>query len=80
MPHPDLYYQCKLERGPERTTGWLEARGAAVGKRVQLLELSRPGELWTVVTVASAPLSKAQLAQKQQNDRNALPSIIGMTR
>lgn len=80
MASDETYFQCRLARGTERTTGWLEARGARQGLRVQLLDMDRPGELWEVVEVYAAPLSKSQLTAKQLRDRNALPSIVGITR
>lgn len=72
----DLYYQCKLRRGTEETVGWIEARGAKLGARVELLDMDRPKELWTVQQVAySAPMEKAALQAKQAHDRKGFPSI-----
>lgn len=76
----DLYYQCKLERykvhdSAEVTVGWIEARGAKIGARVELLDLSNPKDLWTVVEVGAHPLDKKTLQAKQAADRKSLPSI-----
>lgn len=79
------YYQCKLRKGDATTTVWIEARGAKVGASVELKginydnveTIAEDGDFWDVVKVYSHPLAENILRQKQANDRNALPSIIG---
>lgn len=71
----DLYHQCKMTRGTEVTVGWIEARGARVGLQVELLELDRPKDFWTVAEVWGAPLDRAALQAKQAADRKGFSSI-----
>ena len=70
-----MFYQCRLSRGDAHTVGWLEERGAKVGAFVQLL--SADGEFWHVDEVYKPGLSAEALRQKQTNDRNSLPSLVG---
>ena len=35
------YYQCHLQQGDLGTTGWIEARGAKVGAKVNLPTIQR---------------------------------------
>ena len=67
------YYQCRLRRAESETIGWIEERGAKVGASVELK--TADGERWDVVEVFTPGLDAAKLREKQQNDRNALPSI-----
>lgn len=69
------YFQCRLRHGDAETVAWIEERGAKVGKRVELK--TADGEMWDVAEVYPHGLDEAALRQKQANDRNALPSIIG---
>lgn len=69
------YFQCKLRQGDSETVGWIEDRGAKVGARVELK--TADGGFWDVLEVYPGGLDEATLRQKQANDRNALPSIIG---
>lgn len=46
-----LYHWCNLANGDKRTCGYIEARGAKVGSKVELLDLDR--ELWEVLTVGN---------------------------
>jgi hypothetical protein len=65
----DQYYQCRMRRGNEETTGWIEARGAKV-------ELLPSGELWEVDKVYDQRgLPKDVLKEQQLLSRHSLPSI-----
>lgn len=44
-----LYHWCNLANGQKRTCGYIEARGAKVGNKVQMIELD--SEMWDVLTV-----------------------------
>ena len=68
------YYQCAMYQGPQRTVGWIEARGAKVGARV---ELKGEAGLWTVDAVYQPSRTITWLREKQRNDRNSLKSIWG---
>jgi hypothetical protein len=70
----DIYHQCKLKLGDTYTVGWIEERGARKGARV---ELKSDGQFWEVVEVYNPGMDADKLREKQANDRNALPSIIG---
>ena len=80
------YFQCKLiQDGTGNTTvGWIEKRGARIGTYVELkgaefdgVEMIGETGLWRVMEVHGPELPEYVLRQKQANDRNALPSIIG---
>ena len=45
----DTYHWCQLANGNKRTSGYIEARGAKVGARVELPDLD--GEFWEVLSV-----------------------------
>lgn len=75
MEKSDLYHQCKMTRGTEVTVGWIEARGARVGLQVELFELDRPKDFWTVAEVWGKPLDRAALQAKQAADRKGFSSI-----
>ena len=66
------YYQCRFKRGASETIAWIEERGAKVGAIK-----TADGERWDVIEVFTPGLDEAKLREKQQNDRNALPSIAG---
>ena len=68
------YYQCRLRRGDSETTAWIPARGAYVGKSVELLP-SR--EFWEVVEVGNS-LPEDMLREQQKLNRHSLPSIDPM--
>ena len=72
-----LWYQCKLAKGNgEVTVGWIEARGAKAGARVQLLDEGYGGEPWTVVKVNhTTGMEEELLKKKQMLDRHSLPSL-----
>ena len=69
------YYQCRFRRGDPETIAWIEERGAKIGALVELK--TADGERWDVIEVFTPGLDEAKLREKQQNDRNALPSIAG---
>ena len=79
------YFQCDLRQGDRRTVGYIEERGAKVGADVELKGaefanvemIEGDGNFWRVEAVYKPGISEAILRQKQANDRNALPSIIG---
>lgn len=69
------YYQCRLINGETETVGWIEARGARPGARVELL----PGrEVWEVAEVYVHGLPREHLKELQQLHRHSLPSVEGM--
>ena len=70
-----LFYQCKFQRGTERTIAWIESRGAKLGARVDLTTLDDLGS-WIVEAVLGAPLEADALADLQRLNRKSLPSIL----
>ena len=48
----EMFHWCQLANGSKRTCGYIEARGAKVGARVEMVDLD--GELWEVLTVGEA--------------------------
>lgn len=65
-------YQCRLQRENTSTVGWIEKRGAKVGRKVELLPFK---EIWEVVAVFDHPLSEDMLKLHQGLNRHSLPSI-----
>lgn len=65
-------YQCRLRQGEARAVGWIEARGAKLGARVEVPEL---GGLWLVTAVDEPPLQAVWLREKQRVDRKGMPTI-----
>ena len=70
-----VQYQCRMSEvnGAGRTVGWIPARGAKVGKLVELKEFG--GALWRVDEVGLPGLEDAVLAEKQARDRKSLASL-----
>jgi len=64
------YFQCDLSQGTRRTHGYIEARGARIGARVEI-----DGEFWTVDSVASQGMSEERMKAEQRMHRNAFASI-----
>jgi len=62
-------FQCNLSQGTARTHGYIEARGAKVGK---LVEIKDPGfeGLWRVDQVSSKGIEETVLREKQRKDRH----------
>lgn len=69
------YFQCRLLRGHTETVGWIEARGAKIGHKVELLPA---GEWWTVAEVYRNGLPEELLKKFQQFHRGSLPSVERM--
>lgn len=63
MAKEKFYRQCSLSNGTGRTHGYIEERGAIVGKRVELIEDDR--NLWTVDSVGDkrVPYSLLKFAE-----------------
>lgn len=72
---PTQHYQCRLSlvRCPQiRTTGWVEARAAKVGAKIEILP---DKEFWEVLEVyTSTPQSLAKLKDREKTNRKGLPS------
>lgn len=66
------FYQCALHQGDTRTVGWIEARGAKSGARV---ELKGQSGLWDVVSVFQPPIDATWLDDKRRRDRGSLKSL-----
>lgn len=70
------FFQCRLQRGNQTTTAWIEARGAKPGATVELLPSH---EKWKVITVfRTHPLPEDVLKEHQAMNRHSLPSVEGM--
>ena len=67
------FYQCALHQGDTRTVGWIEARGAKQGTRV---ELKGHDGLWEVAQVFEPALDASWLTEKQRRDRGSLKSLV----
>jgi hypothetical protein len=65
------FYQCELQQGSVTTIGWIEARGAKLGARVDVPE---HGGLWRVVAVYRPALDAAWLQEKRRIDRKGMPT------
>jgi hypothetical protein len=69
-----MYFQCELSQGTRRTHGYIPARGAVVGRRVELKDDGFDG-LWLVDQVADKGIDETVLKEKQQRDRDPFGSI-----
>lgn len=67
-----LFHQCRLQQDGATVVGWIEARGARIGARVEVPDL---GGLWRVTAVYQPPLDAAWLRKKQRIDRKGMPTI-----
>lgn len=70
------YFQCELIHGDRVMVAWIEDRGARVGARVEIK--ADADRLWWVRKVYTPGIEHSALLKKQANDRNSLPSIIGV--
>lgn len=67
-----LFHQCRLRQDNSVIVGWIEARGAKVGARVEIPEC---GGFWRVETVCPKPIAADALREKQRLDRKGMPDI-----
>jgi hypothetical protein len=65
------FHQCRLQQGSAVIVGWIETRGAKLGKRVEVPEF---GGLWRVASVFEPPLDAEWLREKQRIDRKGMPT------
>jgi hypothetical protein len=66
------FYQCRLQQGSATIVGWIEARGAKRGARVEVPEY---GGFWHVAAVFEPPLDADWLREKQRIDRKGMPTV-----
>ena len=79
MSQPEQMYQCKLSmvRMPAlHTTGWIPARAAKVGAKVEFLP---DKEFWEVIEVYKHGMPQDMLKRHQLANRRSLPSIEAMS-
>lgn len=69
-----IYFQCELSQGTRRTRGYIEQRGAAVGRLVEIKDDGFDG-LWCVDQVADRGVEERALREKQMRDRDPFGSI-----
>ncbi len=69
----ELYYQCELSQGTGRDRAYLEARGAVVGKVVEIIPGS--GDFWTVESVSQEGIDKRHLKELQDGYHKGYASI-----
>ena len=62
----NTYMQVGLAQENQRTIGWIEARGAKVGARVELLDGTG---FWTVTGVGTTELSKDEMREREARSR-----------
>lgn len=63
----DLHFHCLLQRGTTKTVGWIEQRGAVVGKRVQIV--GDDDGLWDVIEVHGPPRTLTSLKESEKRTR-----------
>jgi hypothetical protein len=69
-----IYFQCNLSQGTGRTTAYIPARGAVVGKSVEIKDDLFTGR-WRVDQVADKGISEDVLREKQARGRDPFGSI-----
>ena len=70
----DTYHWCQLANGDKRTAGYIEARGAKVGNRVEMIDLD--GEYWDVLTVGDA-VTKEHVRKNEMRFKDFQESLKG---
>lgn len=70
----EMFYWCQLANGDKRTVGYIEARGAKLGNRVELLNLD--GEFWEVLSVGDAK-PKDWIRNNEKRFRDFQGSLAG---
>ena len=69
-----VFHWCNLANGNKRTCGYIEARGAKVGNRVELVDLD--GEFWEVLTVGD-PVPSDQVRANERRFKSFQSSLKG---
>lgn len=69
-----LYHGCNLANGNRRTCGHIEARGAKVGLKVELIDLD--GQMWEVRTVGEG-VPKERVRQNEMRFKAFQASLNG---
>lgn len=69
------YYQVDLSQGSRRTHGYIEARGAVIGRMVEIKDEGFDG-FWRVDSVSDKGLSEEKMRADQRMNRNAFASIV----
>lgn len=73
-----MYHQCRMEQHRDDgtkfvTVGWIEARGAKVGARI---ELKGEDGLWTVISSGGAGVEVEVLRAKQAQSHKGWASLV----
>ncbi|MCK4815031.1 hypothetical protein KA005_04615 [bacterium] len=71
----NMYYWCNLQNGAKRTSGYIAARGATVGHKVEMIDLD--GEFWIVNTVDPKGVTKEFVRTNQQKFKEFQGSLKG---
>ncbi|MEM9139979.1 MAG: hypothetical protein AAGB15_09100 [Pseudomonadota bacterium] len=70
----EMFHWCNLANGSKRTCGYIEARGAIVGAKVELVDLD--GELWEVLSVGEG-VPKDQVRKNEMKFKAFQDSLKG---
>ena len=61
------FYWCKLQRSNKHTCGYIEAKGADLGKQVEMVDID--GEFWEVTSVGhGVTKSHARTVERKNKD------------
>lgn len=69
------YHWCQLKNGNKHTCGYIEERGAVVGKHVEMVDLD--GEFWEVLTVAHPGVPKSFVRENEKRFKAFQGSLKG---
>ena len=65
----EIFHQCELSRGTDRTVGWIPQRGAKVGAVVELAEDGY--KTWLVTSVSQETKTASQLRFHRNANKHA---------
>ena len=69
------YYWCQLENGTKQTVGYIPAKGAKVGRMVEMVDLD--GEFWRVTSVQEPGVSKDYVRSQEKRFKEFQGSLKG---
>lgn len=66
------YRMCTLAQGNQRSSGWIEDRGAIMGAMVEIEEL---GGFWEVTGVGSKELTREEMHEQESRARKPFTAM-----
>lgn len=76
MKQDTLLVQCILQDGDSKTTAWIEAKKASIGKQIltsDSLDKTKEKRWWTIISVGNEKVEYSVIASKRPEDINDNP-------